>query len=85
MYLVLYLTIAASALAVVRMRHQARAVQADLQEAQQRAQDLAAEARQLELEAATLAAPARIERIARDKLGMRRPEAVVVPTPQEQP
>ncbi len=80
MYLVLYLAVAASALAVVRMRHQSRQVQAGLQEAHQYSQDLAAEARQLELEHATLAAPARIERLAREKLRMRAPDDVVVPS-----
>lgn len=80
MYVLLYLAVAASALAVVRMRHQARQVQAGLQEAHQRSQDLAAEARQLELEHATLAAPARIERLARRKLKMRAPVEIVVPS-----
>lgn len=79
MYLFLYLAVAISALAVVRMRHQARQVQVGLQDAHQRAQALAAEARQLELERATLAAPARIESIAREKLGMQRPVRVLVP------
>ncbi len=78
-YALLYLAVAASALAVVRMRHQARQVQAGLQEAHQHSQDLAAEARQLELEHATLAAPARIERLAREQLQMRAPDDVVVP------
>lgn len=81
MYALLYFAIATSALAVVRMRHQARQFQAGLQEAHQRAQDLAAEARQLELERATLAAPARIEQIARQKLNMRRVDALVMPAP----
>ncbi len=79
MYLTLYLAVAVSALGVVRMRHAARQVQAGLQEAHQLSQDLAAEARQLELEHATLAAPARIERLAREKLQMRSPADVVVP------
>lgn len=79
MYALLYLAVALSALAVVRMRHQARQVQAGLQEAHQHSQALAAEARQLELERATLAAPARIESLARESLGMQRPTRIVVP------
>ncbi len=79
MYLILYLAVAVTALGVVRMRHKDRQVQAGLQEAHLLSQDLAAEARQLELEHATLAAPARIERLAREKLQMRTPADVVVP------
>lgn len=85
MYLLLYLAVAISALGVVRMRHKARQVQTGLQEAHLRSQDLAAEARQLELEHATLAAPARIERLAREKLHMRSPDDVVVPSVGTQP
>ncbi|MGB1557207.1 MAG: cell division protein FtsL [Oceanococcaceae bacterium] len=85
MFTLLYVAIALSALAVVRMRHDLRQAQAALQEEQQRAQDLAAEARQLELERATLAAPARIESMARRQLGMHQPTEVrvlpPVPTP----
>ena len=81
MYALLYFAIASSALAVVRMRHQGRQFQAGLQEAHQRAHDLAAEARQLELERATLAAPARIEQIARKELRMRQADPVVVSAP----
>lgn len=69
-----YAAVALSALAVVQMRHEARAAQAALQEAQSSARDLSAEARQLELERAALAAPAVIEARAREQLNMRRPQ-----------
>lgn len=69
-----YIAVALSALAVVRMRHEARAAQSALQEAQSTARDLSAEARQLELERAALAAPAVIEARAREQLNMRRPQ-----------
>lgn len=69
-----YAAVALSALAVVRMRHEARSAQAALQEAQSTARDLSAEARQLELERAALAAPAVIEARAREQLNMRRPQ-----------
>ncbi len=85
MFLALYLAVALSALAVVRMRHEARQAQSRLTEAQQRAQDLAAEARQIELERATLAAPARIEALARKQLQMRTPPQVTVLPPEGAP
>lgn len=63
-----------SALSVVVAQHERRAVFVELQDAQQRADELREEWRLLQLELSALAGHSRIERIARSELGMKSPE-----------
>jgi cell division protein FtsL len=59
-----------SALAVVSVRHEARNLTADLEKARADTQRLQTEFGQIQLELATWAMHSRIERIARERLGM---------------
>jgi cell division protein FtsL len=63
------------ALAVVTSSHRARNLFISLEREQNRMRDLDVEWGQLQLEQSTWANHARIEKIARDKLGMRPPAA----------
>jgi cell division protein FtsL len=63
------------ALAVVTSSHRARNLFVELEREQNRMHDLEVEWGQLQLEQSTWANHARIEKIARDKLGMRPPAA----------
>ncbi|AUM00913.1 cell division protein FtsL [Zoogloeaceae bacteirum Par-f-2] len=65
--------VVASALGVVAAQHQARKLFAELEREQARARALEVEWGQLQLEQSTWAAHARIERMARETLGMRAP------------
>ncbi|HNQ75775.1 MAG TPA: cell division protein FtsL [Pseudothauera hydrothermalis] len=65
--------VVASALGVVAAQHQARELFAELEREQARARALEVEWGQLQLEQSTWAAHARIERMARETLGMRAP------------
>ncbi|MFN3985273.1 MAG: cell division protein FtsL [Rhodocyclaceae bacterium] len=66
--------VVASALGVVASQHQARKLFIELERAQARAHELEVEWGQLQLEQSTWAALARVERIARDRLGMVAPK-----------
>lgn len=63
----------ASALGVVASQHQARKLFSELEREQARAHGLEVEWDQLQLEQSTWAAHARIEKIARERIGMRAP------------
>lgn len=63
----------ASALGVVASQHQARKLYAELEREQTRMHGLEVEWDQLQLEQSTWAAHARIEKIARERIGMRPP------------
>jgi cell division protein FtsL len=67
--------LAACALGLVTSQHQARKLFAELEREQARAGELEVEHGQLQLEASTWARHARIERVARERLQMRPPEA----------
>jgi len=71
--LILLALAVAFALSVVTANHHARKLFTALEREQNRMRDLEVEWGQLQLEQSTLAAHARIERLARDKLGMRPP------------
>ena len=71
--LVLLLVVVACALGAVASNHRARKLFMDLEREQNRAKELEVGWGQLQLEQSTWAAHARVERIARDKLGMRTP------------
>ncbi|PTD95648.1 cell division protein FtsL [Pseudothauera lacus] len=62
-----------SALGVVAAQHQSRQLFSELERQQARARALEVEWGQLQLEQSTLAAHVRIERLARDTLGLRMP------------
>ena len=64
-----------SALAVVSINHRARKLINEYERETQRMRDLEVEWGQLQLEQSTWATHARIEEIARQKLGMRAPRA----------
>jgi cell division protein FtsL len=66
------------ALGVVTSQHKARKLFQALEAEQDRAKQLEVEFGQLQLELSTWATPPRIEKIARDKLKMRTPEAAKV-------
>lgn len=66
------------ALGVVTSQHKARQLFQALEAEQERARQLDVEFGQLQLELSTWATPPRIEKIARDKLRMRVPEAAKV-------
>jgi len=72
--LLLLLIAVASALSVVSSNHRARKLFTELEQEQNRMRDLEVEWGQLQLEQSTWAAHARVEKIARDKLGMRPPQ-----------
>jgi cell division protein FtsL len=63
------------ALATVNANHQARKLFTEFENEQKRMRELDVEWGQLQLEQSTWAAHARVEKIARDKLGMRTPVA----------
>lgn len=76
--------VVASALGVVAAQHQSRKLYIELEREMARAQSLDVEWGQLQLEQSTWAAHARVEKVAREKLGMRPPvpAQVVVLEPQ---
>ena len=76
--------VVASALGVVAAQHQARRLYAEYEREQARAQALEVEWGQLQLEQSTWATHGRVEKLAREKLGMRLPPAgqVLVVEPQ---
>lgn len=76
--LALLAVLLACALSVVTSSHRARLLFADLEREQSRMRDLEVEWGQLQLEQSTWANPVRIDKIARDKLGMRPPAAASV-------
>ena len=61
------------ALATVNVNHRARKLVTELESVQKRMRDLDVEWGQLQLEQSTLAAHVRIEKAAREKLGMKPP------------
>lgn len=65
--------VVSSALGVVAAQHQARKLFSELEREQARAQSLEVEWGQLQLEQSTWAAHARVEKIARERIGMRPP------------
>ena len=69
------LAVVICALGVVTSQHQARKLFQGLEREQEREQQLEVEFGQLQLELSTWATSPRIEKIARDKLHMRTPEA----------
>jgi len=76
--------VVASALGVVAAQHHARKLFTELERQQARAHGLEVEWGQLQLEQSTWAAHARVEKLAREKLGMRPPVSaqVIVVEPQ---
>ena len=70
---VLVVLVVASALGVISAQHQARKFYSELEREQVRARGLEVEWGQLQLEQSTWAAHARVEKLAREKLGMRPP------------
>ena len=73
--LILILLVVASALGTVSSNYRARRLFTALEQAQVRMHGLDVEWGQLQLEQSTWAAPARIEKIARDQLHMKQPAA----------
>ena len=73
--LLLLAALAACALGLVTSQHQARRLFGELEQEQERSQQLGVEYGQLQLEASTWAVHARVERIASRQLHMRVPEA----------
>ncbi len=71
---VLALALTTSALAVVQSQHRARELFVELQQAESEGAALETEWGRLELEQSTWATQGRIERLAREELGMRLPE-----------
>ena len=75
MNLVLVLIAVACALSVVSANHRARKLFAELEREQNRMRELEVEWGQLRLEQSTWATHARVEKIARERLGMKIPAA----------
>jgi len=73
--LILILLVVSSALGTVSSNYRARKLFTALEQAQVRMHSLEVEWGQLQLEQSTWAAPARVEKIARDKLHMKPPTA----------
>ncbi|MCK9991002.1 MAG: cell division protein FtsL [Rugosibacter sp.] len=71
----LLLAVVACALLVVNANHQARKLFIALDAERRHAKDLSVEWDQLQLEQSTWADNARVEKLARDRLGMKRPAA----------
>lgn len=69
--LVLCVTALASAIAVVEVRHQSRSLFTDLESLRDDRDQLNTAWRQLQLEQGALAMQSRVERIARDDIGLR--------------
>jgi cell division protein FtsL len=82
--LLLLLAVIACALGVVTSQHKARKLFVELQQQQERAQAMDVEWGQLQLEQSTWAAPARVEKIAMQKLQMQLPGGKVVHISPEQ-
>lgn len=78
--LILLAFVLVSALAVVSTNHRARKLVIEFEREQERMRALDVEWGQLQLEQSTWATHARIEQIARDKLGMHAPRASQVIT-----
>lgn len=76
--LVLLFLAVAFALATVSANHRARKLFVELEREQNRMRELEVEWGQLQLEQSTLAGHARIEKLARERLGMRPPVAAQV-------
>lgn len=74
----------ASGLGVVASQHQARKLFVQLEREQNRAHSLEVEWGQLQLEQSTWATHARVEKLAREKLGMRPPAPAQVITVEPQ-
>lgn len=70
---ILVVLVVASALAVVNLTHRSRGLVKAQEREQARTRALEAEWTQLQLENGTWAAPARVEKIARERLGMNPP------------
>ena len=73
--MILLLIAVVCALGVVTSQHRARKLFQELEAEQERAKVLDVEFGQLQLELSTWATPTRIEKIARDRLKMRTPDA----------
>ncbi len=73
--LALLAALTACALALVTSQHQARKLFAKIEQAQERTRSLEVEYGQLQLEQSTWAMHARVQKLAAQALGMRRPEA----------
>jgi cell division protein FtsL len=71
--LILLLIAVACALSAVASNHRARKLFVELEHEQNRMRDLDVERGQLQLEQSTWAGHARVEKIARDRLGMKTP------------
>jgi cell division protein FtsL len=65
----------ASALGVASAQHETRKLHSALEHEQTRAQNLEVEWRRLQIEQSTLVAYGRVENIARERLGMKSPDA----------
>lgn len=61
------------AVSVVSSNHRARKLHTELEAAQKQMRDLEVEWGQLQLEQSTVAAHVRVEKLAKDRLGMRQP------------
>lgn len=70
---ILLLVVVLCAFSVINANHQLRKLFVSLEAERKHARDLAVEWDQLQLEQSTWAASARVEKLAKDKLGMRRP------------
>lgn len=81
--LLLILILLVTALIVVNSNHQARKLFTELEKEQQRTRALEDEWGQLQLEQSTWAAHVRIEKIAREKLGMKPPKRVITLEPKQ--
>lgn len=76
--MVLAFAVMISALAVVRTKHENRALVSELEQLRKQHERLEMEWAQLQLEEATLGQHARVEKIAREQLGMTEPRDYVV-------
>ncbi len=76
--LALSIAVVISALAVIRTKHENRGMVAELEGLRGEQQRLEMEWAQLQLEEATLAHNARVERIAREQLGMTEPRDYLI-------
>ncbi|MEW6166963.1 MAG: cell division protein FtsL [Pseudomonadota bacterium] len=76
--LALALAVVVSALAVVRTKHENRALVAELEALRQERERLEMEWAQLQLEEATLAHNNRVDKFAREQLGMTEPRDYVI-------
>ena len=73
--LLLLAALVACALSLVTSRHEARRLTVELEREQARARQFAIEYGQLELEQSTWAMPARVEKVARERVKMQLPSA----------